>query len=529
MRALLLGCMLLLLGLCAFARPLSQPLASDEREALALMHEIECYRAMSSLDLTAAQQAALLPILTAYVDELIAAREAKAKAQPALLPAMENLRKAVLANNGVADEIKGAVYRAEAPYKIIEERMERETPQRVAQVWALLTTAQGARLRRIGRLGEIDDKAFIAAMATRLNRRMKDTQRQLNLLYRAYGLYGDEIPKAAEFGKPILEAWQQLPADQAEAQRGDVMNRLLALPDTGILQSKPDDAIERLISLAVLTQKSLHYLNPKVPLPPVESVESPQVQATVADIRVLNLVNTLYLTPEQTRELLAMQNQARAEYDVLYAKQLDGIRASLPLLRQVRDAWTAGKQPALALREQMKALEGKRQEYAAADKAIDVKYLGQLKELLTDNQVTMIANFVPCTVPVQSLTNPERVGQADSTNGIEKALERIRKAPDDKLPKMTERLQAGIRYAFERKRYKDEQIKSVLEKVPGIVADIRVMEDAEFELKKKEIAESLAVPAHIADGRELDTRILTYLLAPNLTPILQRRSASQTT
>jgi hypothetical protein len=460
---------------------------------------------------------------------MTAAREAKAKAQPAVLAAMGHLRAAVLANNGVTDETKMAVHRAEAPYKSIEERLEKQTPQRAAQVWALLTTAQGARLRRAGRFGDMTDEAFCAMMAPKLYRRGNGSARALGMLYRAYGLFGEEIPRAIACGTPLFTAWQQLPQDRAEAQRAEVTRRLLVLPETGILLAQPDDAAVRIITLTVLTQKSLHYLNPHVPLPPLDGVEMPQVQATVADIRVLNLVNTLYLTPEQTRALLGIQNRARADYGVLLARQMEAVRAALPTMRQVRDAYAAGTQPAPALREQMQGLEAKRQEFAAADTSIDKKYLDELKQLLTANQMSMIGNFVPCTVPVQSLTNPERVGQAESTDGMEKALARLREAPEARLEKGVATLQGMIRKHFEKKHYKEEKILAVLATVPGIVAEIRAMEDAEFALKKQELAESLAVPAHIAAGKELDGRVLTYLLAPNLTPLLQGRLGGQAT
>ncbi len=54
------------------------------------------------------------------------------------------------------------------------------------------------------------------------------------------------------------------------------------------------------------------------------------------------------------------------------------------------------------------------------------------------------------------------------------------------------------------------------------------MDEAEYKLKRSELAERLALPPRIAEGVELDRRMvvyLLYLLSPNLAALLQPRLA----
>jgi hypothetical protein len=525
MRAVVVWLAVLVLALGASARLTGGPLSPEEREAAAVGHEILCYRTVRALQLTPAQQEKLLPVLRTHVNDLITLREAQGRCQPALEPAMTGLRTAVVANNGVSDEVKAKVYRAEAAYKILDEKLEKALPDRAMQAWGVLTTAQGARLRRIASYGQ-DDEAVIKTIAAYLpqeNRRADE--RVLGTIYRLYGLRDLEIPRAVAAGMPALKEWTLLQKGDAFAQREACVRRLLQLPETGILVERPDPLTQRFIAGTLLTQKTLHLLDPTVPLPPTEDIESPALKATVNDIRVLNLVNTLYLTPEQTKALIDLGTQANAEDTARRERRQTTLRAALPALRQARDAYAAGREPEPAVKAQLAALEQQRRALQEEDDKQDAKYLAQLKPLLTENQVTMIANFVPCTVPVQSLTNPERVGQANDNSGMERALERLRDTPESQLPRAISRLQDMIKAQFERKHYRPEKIEPVLEKVPEIVRDIRLMDDTEFALQKADLAASLAVPDHIAAGRELDERITTYLLAPNLKPLLQQRMA----
>lgn len=530
MRILTLIALAMLWASLALARPIGigVPAAPAERDALALTAEIGTLRAIHVLALTPAQLDTVKPILSAQVTEIMAIRKAKIEAQPAVEKAMTDLRTAVLANNGVSDDVKSGVRKAEAPFKGIEKKLEDAGPERAAQVWAVLTTAQGAQFRRLAGMRFQDDATVTKQLAGLLHPRLRDPDRALAMIYRAYGLRGEEISRASVIGKPVLQEWLVQPtAAQGQTSRENCVQRILALPAQGILDARPDSRTERALLDTLLTQKALHYLDPTVPMPPTEHIESPALKSTVTDIRVLNLVNTLYLTPAQAHTLMGLERQAMDQYSVLETRRSALAQRAVPVLRQMRDTLAANTPIDPEIFTQLDAIEKDRRALTIEEAKLDATNLTALKDVVNDNQVMMIANFVPCTVPVQSLTNPERVGQANDNTGLERALGGLRTLPEARLPKAEERLKTGITNAFKRKHYRDEAIAAVTEKVHGIVLDARAMDDAEFKLKVCEMAKELAVPDHIAAGKELDGRIVSYLLSPNLLPILEARFAGK--
>ncbi len=530
MRFVMLFALFSLLLAGAFALPMGMPMTADEREAAALAHEATVTRIVTALKLTDAQRQALLPIFTAHVNEMITARELQTAAQPRVEQAMGALRAAVFANNGISDAVKHAVRAAEAPYKLADEKLEQAGPIRAATVWALLTTAQGACFRRMmdAPLQADDNEAWIARAAAQLPRAPRQSDRALNLFYHQYGLTRGEIARALPCGQPILAEWMKLPEQEARARRVEYTRRLLALPATGVLDTELDARTARQLRSTVLSQKALHLLNPAVPLPSPAPNDTPAVQGATTDVRVLNLVNSLYLAKEQASALAALGRRAGEEYRVVQTRRVVLAQRSIPVLRHLCDAYRAGRTPEQASLDAFASIEKERDILRAQEDTINATYLGELRKLLTENQVDMVANFVPCTVPVQSLTNPERIGQANDNTGLERALEGLRSLPEARLPRAIEKLQERVRAAYKHKHYRDEYIKEVTARIPTIIAQGRAMDDAEFQLKKCDLAQQIAVPPiPPATGGRLDRRIVDYLLSPHLPPLLEARLAGK--
>ena len=388
----------------------------EEMKCLGILARIGAERLLKTLELTEAQKGNVAQLAEERFRELEAIEQAKAVAEPAVLEAMRELRRVVLANNGVPDEVKAAVRRAEAPYKKLMDRLEAADEERAGVVLALLTAEQKAKLR-----------------------------------------------------PAQIKRW---------------------------------------------------LLNPGERLPRYEM--SPELRGVVADIRVMNLVNTLYLTPEQSRAITALIGRSETEWAALEQRFTEQARRALPALEQM--AANGGAKPARVRREPA-LFTRQRAALLRESRGLNERYLAELKQILTPNQISMVANFVPCTVPVKSLTHPERVGQVNDNTGLERALDRIRGMPPRAVGRATENLERAVAAHFKKKRYDDGAIQKVLERVPEVVQSARRMDEAEYKLKRSELAEQLAVPARIAEGRELDRRIVTYLLSPNLAPLLQPQVA----
>jgi hypothetical protein len=529
MRTVTLLLLALLLASATFARPMGPALTPDERQAAALLHEAQCYRVLNLLDLTPKQKAELLPMLREHIADMVAIRETQAKQAAAAETAMCGLRTTVYTNNGVPDAVKAAVGRAEGPYSGPKKKLDDEIgPERALQVWELLTTSQGARVRRLMRPEYIDDAVLVKTLAKSmpLGNRGVNVQALASGLYITYGLSYEELPKALAHGMPVMKEWSLLSQAEAAAAREEYISRLLALPERGILVVKREPTLPAFLLGTLLTQKTLHALDASVPLPPVESLSTAKYITAEMDVQVMNLVNTLYLSPQQTRVLIGLQEKAVKEYGTLRARRLENVKASLPVLTKVRDAYAQGATSPNLLTEQMLSFTTADAAIAKEEAKLDAVYLVALKQQLTENQVAMVANFVPCTVPVQSLTNPERVGQASDNTGLERSLAKLRDTPERQLQRAIADLQNSIVDTFKHKHRSPAEAESVAALIPEMAAEIRLMDDTEFAMKKTELAEKLAVPEYTAAGAALDARIVYYLLAPNLTPILKSREGA---
>ena len=325
-----------------------------------------------------------------------------------------------------------------------------------------------------------------------------------------------------------MQEWSQLTAQQTRGQQRTYLRRLIsALPESGLLTSKLEPAMERTIADDLLSGETLHLLDPTKPEPSDERGETAQQAATITDIRVLNLVNSLYLLPEQMKSLVTIEGKAQADYQAIAAQRRTIAAQSITPQKQLRDNYLAGTQPNSYAAAQLTNLEIQSQALRKLEQKLDSDYMAQVRGVLTDNQLTMVANFIPCTVPVQSLTNPERIGEVSNTSGIEKTLAKLRTLPPDKLQQAEDKLSAKITMAFQKKKYRDAQIQGILTLVPVVVKQARAMDDATFELKKGELAQMISVPEkEPAAGKALDERLVTYLCSPNLIPIFTERAAA---
>jgi len=517
----------LLLVVGGFARPMVMEVSAAERDAQALAKETSTYRALTVLQLTDDQKKALLSILTDQSTDLNAIRSAQEKALPDYLEAIKSLRTAVLANATVSADVKAAVRRAEAQYLPLQVKLDKTTtPERVTAIWKLFTTVQGARVYRLTAYGAEDDQTFITRKAGTLNKKFKRPDDFLKRLYGEYGLRGTEIDAALKVVQPTFDEWQKLSLDDAYAQREVFLKRLLALPDQEILSIKPDERTVQNITRYLLNQYALHKFNPEVPLPVTTPVFSTEALQLTTDVQLLNLVNILSLTPEQTRALLGLEHKAKDEYSALDLKRSDLATKATPVLQQIRDLADKDQSITPALKTALAGIEKDRQSLNAQETKVDAGYVGDLSKLLTTDQVAIISHFDPSLVPPQILTGAEHGNPLSDTTGIEHELARLRALPADKLADAQTKFTAGIRKQFERKHYKPAAIDPILALIPDIVKQARALDDAAFLAQVADMAKPITASTISVTGHALDQRIINYLLHPNLIPIFEGRLAA---
>lgn len=439
--------LLLILSSPLFALPpgLLAGASPDERECLALRERIEARQVLRSLGLSDEGRKSLAALARERLARQQAIVDARSAAEKPVMEAMSRLRSAVLADNGVPEDVKAAVWRAEAPYKRLIDRFEESEETREREILSLLDRSQLSRLKQPP--------------------------------------FSGRGPRASNAPEP------------AGTHR---VARLLAGPGAlGALEGRD------------------------VPVPFYD--EPPELRACIDDIRVLNLVNALYLTPEQAAKMGPLIEKTAAAREAARKEMAGLARRLLPNLRELDRKLAGGTQ---SQRERTGALwEYARERWDISDAREEVKNdcLEAVKAVLTPNQIATIADFVPCVVPIRNLTNPERVGQVGDNSGLERALNRSRGLSTQALPRFTARLKERISEQFRRRRATPAETAMVVGRVEDTIREARSMDETTWQLKRAELAGRLALPTRTLSGNALDRRIAEFLLAPNLAPILKSR------
>jgi hypothetical protein len=317
---------LVLAALGAQARPERVRPTADELEARALGRQILVARAFTALQLTDAQQRALKPIVATPDDAA-----------------------------------------------------------RVRTAWALLTTAQGARLRRVSAFGVEDE----AAVAARLLDAMKPATDTLPRLYAQIGLQGEEINRAVKAGTPIFAAWQALPTEEAVAKRADYLDRLLALPEAGILAPAPDARTAQIIADSLLSPEALRRLDPAA-TPPAVSADNEAAWALARALPCERAAKALNLTSAQATRLLALLTAALPAYRDLDTRRAALATKALPTLRALRAGAEKGTAATPEQRTALAELEAQRAALQREEDRLDATNGAAVKALLTPKQLAAL-------------------------------------------------------------------------------------------------------------------------------------------
>jgi hypothetical protein len=241
------------------------------------------------------------------------------------------------------------------------------------------------------------------------------------------------------------------------------------------------------------------------------------------DIRVLNLVNSLYLTADEMTKMEALIHQAQPIIEQRQAAVTRAAETALPELTAARAKVLAGEALPRG-KDRGRALLNVEADYARRLSPL----VEQTKALLTDNQKVLVAEFIPCLVPVRSLTNPERVGQANDDEGAIRLLTRVRELPEARVPRAIETAERRMSQQMAEKHMSDKDIEAAKKRLESAFHDARAMTDAQFEVNKSELAKQIGRPARPpAEGNAFDQRVAWYLLNPNLLPIYDQRIAAE--
>jgi len=518
-----------------------------------LLVDVGTWDVVNGLNLTPAQMQALLPVARELRSEHEAIRVERVDSVGDFDRGIRKLRAELLANNGVTDEAKAAVAKAESGWKAIETRQDVLAPDRIRVIRETLTPQQvefvaeyspGAALRpgagRGGQAGAGLDKAEALLVRVRLltPQQFERAPQRLRQMLPAR-IPPDRVAALSGQVLGILTEARAMSDADFESRKGELAQRLVDLVPqragaavAGRGKRGPAPDLDAKIARTLLTPALATVLEAKLGIAKPAPFEPPaaypqELESLVNDVRLLNLVNSLYLTPEQMKALSGIISRAQTERGAVRPQVEAQLGKLITLASDVRGNMAAGTLTAQT-RERIRT-EGARgmQERRAWDARTAV-YVKEVKGVLNDNQVCLVSEFIPCLIPVKNLTNPERIGQAQNTEGAEKMLARAREAPEQQVEAMLPRAQERLRGLLLHKHLPTAEVERKVAELPRVIEEARAMSDADFELHKADLVKRVAPPdVPAVHDVQLDKRIGEYLLSPNLLPIFEQRMAAE--
>ena len=242
----------------------------------------------------------------------------------------------------------------------------------------------------------------------------------------------------------------------------------------------------------------------------------------VRDIQSLNLLNSLHLTQTQMKELLSVAQEVKRMDDKQKALHDRKYNSMYKILSEMRTQLMSSNDLSRDLKHryhnEQREIKENRADYDDRIKELEVK----VKTILNENQLVMLKEYQPCLVPVKSISNPERIGQAGGGERFIKLLEHARRVPPERYSEFKQHVLTKTKEKIRLHVREDEERKRVVQNISSAMDKARNMSDTDFEINKQELADSM-VPQHKNKGNVEKRFIKQFLLNPGLVAILQQK------
>ncbi len=263
------------------------------------------------------------------------------------------------------------------------------------------------------------------------------------------------------------------------------------------------------------------------------------VRERLEDVSLLNLINGLYLTPEQMPQVLELARRAgrlRDEGLERHAAALAEFRAALDDLRArlLADGPVPADVETPASEKEHRILEARRQTLDG------LRGLEQeLRAVLSPVQARVAEEFNPCLIPPKDLKDPVRVGEAGSeTADLEDHLETVRTASERAYPAVAGGFAELLVSMMELHlgKFDPEPRAGELARMQAVFDRVRRFDDVTFHLEKSACANDLLRPIHERQGKAREiteffvraggglTKVGKYLLNPRIIPLLEKKA-----
>ena len=156
------------------------------------------------------------------------------------------------------------------------------------------------------------------------------------------------------------------------------------------------------------------------------------------EIVLLNLINGLYLNDQQVESLIFIIEEAQKVKQNCNEQLYQHKTEFESILLNLKEILLQDKHISENLTQQIHQMKKQQHELKDLEKDKLIKLQEQVKEVLTPNQLILIEEFQPCTIPPKK----GRIGQSMDMGAerLVSLLERIRKMPSNRYDSVKDRL-----------------------------------------------------------------------------------------
>lgn len=229
------------------------------------------------------------------------------------------------------------------------------------------------------------------------------------------------------------------------------------------------------------------------------------------DIMICNLLTGLYLSDAQTEKLIPLARRAGEAKARFEKAKEDYLKKGNSVLQALRDDVIKTGDASESTKKRFHEIKGPFDKEEEAFRA-EMKSLNkEVQSILTENQKCIVANYKPCLIPVRSISNPERIGQAGDNDGIIKGLTRVREVPEEKYERAKKVFLERVTPRLE-KEIPEKDVPAFLEKISSVMDKARKMTPEEFEIQKAALAEQVRPQRDINESEALQHKIDRFIL-----------------
>ena len=249
------------------------------------------------------------------------------------------------------------------------------------------------------------------------------------------------------------------------------------------------------------------------------------------------MLNGLHLTQEQLEKLIKLNKkyeETAADYEKKFRKALEDEKA---VLTELEEVVRKNKPIPKRLRDKIHKVETRSREVKRIVDETNVKFIKTTESLFTEEQMEVIKDFQPCTIPPKNLSDPVRVGQASDNERVINIMRKIRDMPNHMFEANIENIvNKHMEHLTKKKRLSDKEKQAEKERLRGFLTMVRNMEEVEFEINKDKLAEEYKWKDQAKELRkELDevskvrhpnrgqSKAAKYFLDPKIIPVLEER------